>query len=33
MHQGEPSSPAEMGTDNLIIPHLHQQERMIGYSV
>jgi hypothetical protein len=32
LHQGEPSSPTEIGTENLIIPHLHQKERMIGYS-
>jgi len=32
LHQVEPSGPAEIGTENLIIPHLHQKERMIFYS-
>lgn len=32
LHQGKPSNPAEIWTENLIIPHLHQKERMIGYS-
>jgi hypothetical protein len=29
LHQGEPSNPAETGTKNLIVSHLHQKERML----